>query len=97
MTELKDPMPDPKMTIDLPFSPEDVRAGRVHKAGQEETGWVIEHWDSEPSRPKYFAGKEWSYDNLKAIRFAREQDALAMSHYMFPGDPNRIADHMWCP
>lgn len=63
----------------------------------EETGWVIERADSEPSRPMYYAGKDWSYDNLKAVRFARKQDAEAMCRYMFPGEPHRIADHMWCP
>lgn len=62
----------------------------------EETGWVIERADSDASRPLYFAGKNWEYDNLKAIRFARREDAQAMSSYMFPGEPHRIADHMWC-
>ena len=45
----------------------------------------------------YYAGFDWSYDNLKAIRFARKIDAETMSRYMFPGEPHRIADHMWCP
>ena len=62
-----------------------------------ETGWVIEREDSEPSRPMYYTGFDWSYDNLKAIRFARKIDAETMSRYMFPGEPHRIADHMWCP
>lgn len=62
-----------------------------------EVGWVIEREDSEPSRPMYYAGTKWEYDNLKAIRFARKEDAQAMSRYMFPGEPHRIADHMWCP
>ncbi|MDE2232538.1 MAG: hypothetical protein KGJ90_00200 [Patescibacteria group bacterium] len=62
-----------------------------------ETGWLIEREDSDPSRPMYYAGTEWSYDNLKAIRFARREDAERMSRYMFPGEPHRIADHMWCP
>lgn len=62
-----------------------------------ETGWVIEREDSEPSRPMYYAGVNWDYDNLKAIRFARKEDAEKMCRYMFPGEPHRIADHMWCP
>lgn len=61
-----------------------------------ETGWVIEREDSEPSRPMYYAGFDWSCDNLKAIRFARRIDAETMCRYMFPGEPHRIADHMWC-
>ena len=65
--------------------------------GPDETGWVIEREDSEPSRPMYYAGFEWSYDNLKAIRFARKVDAETMCRYMFPGEPHRIAGHMWCP
>ena len=68
----------------------DVRRG-------EETGWVIEREDSEPSRPMYWAGFQWEYDNLKAIRYARKEDAQKASKYMFPGEPHRIADHMWCP
>ena len=62
-----------------------------------ETGWVIEREDSEPSRPMYFAGVNWDYDNLKAVRFARKIDAETMCRYLFPGEPHRIADHMWCP
>jgi hypothetical protein len=61
------------------------------------SGWVIEREDSEPSRPMYFTGINWDYDNLKAVRFARKEDAQTMARYMFPGEPHRIADHMWCP
>ena len=61
----------------------------------EETGWVIEREDSEPSRPMYYAGFEWDYDHLKAMRFARKEDAQTMCRYMFPGEPHRIADHAW--
>ena len=61
----------------------------------EETGWVIEREDSEMSRPLYFCGGAWDHDNLKAIRFARETDARRLCHYMFPGEPHRIADHAW--
>lgn len=61
----------------------------------EETGWVIEREDSEPSHPMYFAGKNWSYNNLEAIRFARKGDAETVCRYMFPGQPHRIADHAW--
>src|SRR5579859_2376491 len=64
---------------------------------EQETGWVIEQEDSDPSRPMYYAGFDWSYDNLKAMRFARKEDAQTMCRYMFPGEPHRVADHMWCP
>jgi hypothetical protein len=63
----------------------------------DETGWVIEREDSEPSRPMYFSGVRWDFDSLKAIRFARKVDAETMCRYLFPGEPHRIADHMWCP
>ena len=73
---------------------------RVHETLEDnhgaEVGWVIEREDSEPSRPMYYAGKEWDHDNLKAVRFARREDAQTMCRYMFPGEPHRIADHMWC-
>ena len=70
----------------------------------EETGWVIERGDSEPSRPLYFVGYDfaergsWSHDNLKAIRFARKVDAERVSASIDDGAvdvPDRICEHAW--
>ena len=65
----------------------------------EETGWVIEHEDSEGSRPLYFCitgfGLEWSYDNLLAFRMARREDAILFRDLFLEGK-GRVADHMWC-
>ena len=83
----------------------------------EETGWVIEHGESETSRPRYWAGMMcgaapkgttikaiislWSFDNLKAIRFARRADALAIRENIEWADPDgkthRVCEHGWGP
>lgn len=72
----------------------------------EESGWVIEKGDSEVSRPKYWIGfvqckSQWSFDNLKAIRFARRDDALAIrtcveADHRWDGT-HRVAEHGWGP
>lgn len=69
---------------------------KLEVRSSEEAGWVIEHYDSQVSVPAYFACISWSTDNLRAVRFARKEDAQRMSNYLFPGEPHRIADHMWC-
>ena len=66
----------------------------------EETGWVIEHGRSQPSYPEYWAATGFDHDNLKAIRFARKEDAERVANALgggFPEGYHRIADHMWCP
>jgi hypothetical protein len=61
----------------------------------DETGWVIERGDSEPSAPTYWAGLDmWSQDHMDAIRFARKRDAERVSARMtYPN--NRVCEHMW--
>ena len=57
----------------------------------ETTGWVIEHRNSEVSKPYYFAGPgKWSYNHLDAVRFARKEDADK-----FNTDGDRVAAHAW--
>ena len=76
-----------------------------------ETGWVIELGESEPSRPEYWIGPSenpahwpfgmFSVDNLRAVRFARKEDADAVVKYTrmwAHDDPRcvfRVADHGW--
>jgi hypothetical protein len=49
----------------------------------EETGWVIEHGASEQSYPTYWGGVHgWTRDNLKAVRFSREEDARSQAEAM---------------
>lgn len=66
----------------------------------DETGWVIEHGASEQSHPTYWGGVHgWTPDNLKAVRFSREEDARSQAEAMNGDgatDNYRIADHMWC-
>lgn len=89
--------PSPEVTKAVALAAGIAWSLHTQKRDGEETGWVIEREDSEPSRPMYYAGTSWEYDNLRAIRFARKEDAQTMARYMFPGEPHRIADHMWCP
>jgi len=63
-----------------------------------EYGWVIEHGASEVSRPRYWGGvRGWTFDNLQAVRFAREVDAQSQAEAMDDGVPNnyRIKEHGW--
>lgn len=76
-----------------------------------EFGWVIEFGESEVSCPSYWMGpsqntKEWPFgmwsdDNLKAVRFAREQDADAVARAIVMWSDNnsrahfRIKEHGW--
>ena len=64
----------------------------------EGNGWVIEHGASEVSRPRYWGGVYgWTYDNLQAVRFAREADARSQAEAMDDGVPDnyRICEHLW--
>lgn len=73
------------------------RAAR-ERVEQEEAGWVIEHGASEVSRPRYWGGIHgWTYDNLQAVRFAREADARSEAEAMDDGFPGnyRICEHLW--
>ena len=57
----------------------------------QETGWVVESSVSEPSRPLYMAGlNKWTVDNLKAVRFARKEDAEK-----FALKNDRVCEHSW--
>jgi hypothetical protein len=70
------------------------------KPAKEETGWVIEHGRSQPSHPMYWCADGFDHNNLKAIRFARKEDAERVANSLgggFPEGYHRIADHMWCP
>lgn len=62
-----------------------------------EFGWVIEHRLSPTHSPKYWAGNGWSTDHMKAIRFARKEDA-ERSRNGFDDEfalEHRVAEHGW--
>jgi hypothetical protein len=65
-----------------------------------ETGWVIEEGESPAAEPAYFCGgadgPSFQADHLKAMRFARREDAEAFA-LMSQGslDGVRIAEHQW--
>lgn len=58
---------------------------------KQETGWVVEVGASDPSRPTYIAGpNKYTVDNLKAVRFARKEDAEK-----FALKDDRVCEHSW--
>lgn len=71
----------------------------------DELGWLIERADSEPSAPWYWAAGQvdptrssaWTQNHMAAIRFARRDDAQAVSDRLMKkaGVEVRIADHAW--
>ncbi len=62
------------------------------------SGWLIEKGDT--SRPQYLTVSDrrwdWTYDHMKAIRFARQEDAARTTkHFLIAGTVMRIAEHSW--
>jgi len=67
-----------------------------------ETGWLVEHAKSPVSKPLYvmlsssrLQAVDWTEDHLRAIRFARKQDATAFAHQFVGLEDARICDHQW--
>lgn len=66
----------------------------------EETGWLIELKPSVVTEPTWYGDDDsgvlgWTTDNLKAVRFARKEDAEAVIR--LEGFTEAFAsDHMWC-
>lgn len=62
----------------------------------DETGWIIEGGWSSVSHPDYWGGSSvWSSDHMKALRFARRQDAQQAADLMLSGINVRICEHAW--
>lgn len=60
-----------------------------------EFAWVVEHAESEPSRPLYWIGGSlWSPDSLAAVRLSRKEDAEHVCLFL-PRIGHRIAEHGW--
>ena len=71
----------------------------------EESGWVVEHAESDTARPLYWRGdnpesrpegdenpfNHWSYDHMQAVRFARKVDAERVKFL----SEVRICEHGW--
>jgi hypothetical protein len=64
----------------------------------DEVGWLIEHltepiwwtgWPGSVSDSDF-----WTNDSLKAVRFARREDAETIAHFDFDGEC-RVTEHMW--
>ena len=62
----------------------------------DKSGWVIEGAWSEVSAPSYWCGSSaWSEDHMRALRFARKEDAEQAAFFMLDGMNIRIAEHIW--
>lgn len=63
--------------------------------------WVIEDGKSKTERPLYFSGVDtmgrfqWSFENARAVRFVRQQDAEAVAKADRPNSFHRVAEHGW--
>ena len=66
------------------------------QAATDETGWVVEGAWSSPAMPEYWVGSSaWSSDHMKALRFARREDAQQAADMMCAGLNVRICEHAW--
>jgi len=74
----------------------------------EESGWLIEHGESEVSAPQYWCAgayfqnghdptqsSAWTQNHMEAIRFARKEDAQKVANRMMRGILVRICEHVW--
>lgn len=65
----------------------------------DETGWLIEFSQRVSAQPAWYGktddGLGQTTDSLKAIRFAREEDAEAVIEDMGWTEA-RATEHMWC-
>ena len=59
-----------------------------------EYGWVIEGDAFAGQETSYFTGDGWTHDHMKALRFAREQDAMNGVDNITDGHGNAV-QHMW--
>ena len=66
-----------------------------------ETGWLIEHQDTSKGvrymTLRYDVPGFWTEDSLKALRFARKQDADDFLEYFAPieGEMDKAVEHQW--
>lgn len=62
-----------------------------------ETGWLIERKNTGTCMclgASPCGGLRWTVPNL-AIRFAREQDAVAMAQLLVPKENTSVTEHQW--
>lgn len=73
-----------------------------NQSERDEIGWLIEDAASPVSAPMYAFLPEnrlqridWTRDSVKALRFARKQDATMFAHQFHELANVRIAEHAW--
>ena len=83
------------------------RPARVDLADEdapvEESGWLIEAADSPTDAPSYLQSASrrvspeewWASDHMRALRFAREEDATSFARSYLPDTRVRICEHRW--
>jgi hypothetical protein len=62
------------------------------RGASDESAWLIEHADSDPSAPRYWTGSGWSYDVNRAQRFVAKPEAIMAA----PAGGHRVEEHAWC-
>lgn len=67
---------------------------------KDETAWLIEHRGTGHAPTYWAGGKEFTFDHLRAIRFARKEDAeqvmRSTEQMKYTTRDLVAADHMWC-
>jgi hypothetical protein len=75
-----------------------VEAAVRQRLDETERGWLIEHAQSLHSLPSYLTTRcdwyDWTSDSLRAIRFARREDADAVAGAI-GDDAGRVCEHVW--
>ena len=68
----------------------------------DETAWLIENGASKVSAPLYYTGglnglPDWSLDHMVAMRFGKEDDAIAIRERINLGidHGHRVCEHGW--
>lgn len=75
--------------------------GRFERLPPMDYAWLIEMGASKVSDPLYFSGMDslgrfnWTRDNMLAVRFVREQDAVKVAGGDTFGTKHRICEHGW--
>lgn len=69
---------------------------RARAEAAENSGWVIEGQWSPTDSPDYWIGSSaWTTDHMRALRFARREDAQQAADLMLSGVNVRICLHEW--
>ena len=83
--------PAPTEEVGKPAQPQEV------PAEQREIGWLVENVDSEWAycQVKPYRAFKWTRDSVKALRFARREDAESAIMFMQSSESLKATEHSW--